>query len=173
MAVIGKFRILTQFAVGITSIKSCVMSFYYSRKLTIPFEEAIERITGTLKAQGFGIVTTLDIRDTLKKKLGIDFRNYVILGACNPEFAYQAISLESHMGVIFPCNVVVQQHENGEVEISAINPMATIDKLADTRPLMDISDAISTRLRTAVDNLHRQMKEEKHVEALPDGTPVT
>ena len=149
------------------------MSFYYSRKLTMPFDEAIARITGTLKGQGFGIVTTLDIKDTLKKKLGIDFRNYVILGACNPEFAYKAISLESHMGVMLPCNVVVQQHENGEVEISAINPMATIDKLADTRPLTDIAEEISRRLRIAVDNLHRETKEEKHAEALPNGTPIS
>ncbi len=148
------------------------MSFYYSRKLRIPFDDAIARVTVTLKQQGFGIVTTLDIRDTLKKKLNIDFRNYVILGACNPEFAYKAISLESHMGVMLPCNVVVQEHENGEVEVSAINPLETIDKLADTRPLTDIAHEISTRLRIAVDNLHRKTEEARHAEALPNGTSI-
>jgi uncharacterized protein (DUF302 family) len=101
---------------------------YYSRKLKMPFQEVINRVTQNLQLQGFGVITTIDVQDTFQKKLNINFRNYRILGACNPQFAYKAISLESHMGIMLPCNIVVQEHENGEVEVSAINPLENLDK---------------------------------------------
>ena len=143
------------------------MAYYYSRKVKIPFEEAIKKITQNLQQQGFGIITNIDLKDTLKQKLNIDFRKYKILGACNPEFAYKAVSLESHIGLMLPCNIVVQEYENGEVEVSAINPLETMDKATATALLSDIALEISNRLRVAVDDLHRDQPEPKHSEALP------
>jgi uncharacterized protein (DUF302 family) len=140
---------------------------YYSRKLKIPFDEVLAKITQNLKQQGFGIITTIDVKDTLKQKLNVDFRNYKILGACNPEFAYKGISLESHLGLMLPCNVVVQEHENGEVEVSAINPLETIDKATATDSLTEIATEVGNRLRIAVDDLHREIPAPQHEEALP------
>jgi uncharacterized protein (DUF302 family) len=145
------------------------MAYYYSRKLRLPFEDVLAKITQTLKQQGFGIITTIDVKDTLKQKLNVDFRNYRILGACNPAFAYKGISLESHLGLMLPCNVVVQEHENGEVEVSAINPLETIDKATSTDALTEIATEAGNRLRIAVDDLHREVPEPHHEEALPSG----
>ena len=144
------------------------MPYYFSRKLRMPFDEVVTKITQTLQQQGFGIITTIDLKDTLKKKLNVDFRNYKILGACNPQFAYKAISLESHIGVMLPCNVAVQEHENGEVEVSAINPMETMDKIMNTS-MTEVATEVSNRLRIAVDDLHRASPEPAHEEALPTG----
>lgn len=143
------------------------MESFYSRKLTIPFDEALQRITGNLQQQGFGIITNIDLRDILKRKLNVEFRRYRILGACNPEFAYKAVSLESHLGLMLPCNIVVQEHENHEVEVSAVNPLETIDKTATTPQLTEIAHEVSHRLRAAVDNLHRDIPDRSHPEALP------
>ena len=140
---------------------------YYSRKLRIPFANAVEKITNLLRQQGFGIVTTIDLQNVLKSKLGIDFRNYTILGACNPEFAYKAVTIESHIGLMLPCNVVIQQHENGEVEVSAINPLTQIEKVNTTDQLITIANEVSTRLRLAIDDMHRDIPEPNHAVALP------
>ena len=139
---------------------------YYSRKLKMPFQEVLDKITQNLEHQGFGVVTTIDVRDTFKKKLNVGFRNYKILGACNPLFAYKAITLESHMGVMLPCNIVVQEHENGEVEVSAINPLENLDKSLDTTQLVGLATEIGVRLRAAVDYVHHRPPK-VHVEALP------
>lgn len=138
---------------------------YYSRKLKMPFQEVLDKITQNLEHQGFGVVTTIDVRDTFKKKLNVGFRNYKILGACNPLFAYKVISLESHMGVMLPCNIVVQEHENGDVEVLAINPLENLDKTFDTTPLMDLAREIGVRLRAAVDYVYRRPTN-VHAEAL-------
>ena len=142
------------------------MAYYISRKLKMPFSEVIEKITHSLQQQGFGIITTIDLKETFKKKLNANFRNYTILGACNPQFAFNAISIESHIGVMLPCNVVVQEHENGEVEVSAINPIETVGRDTNT-PLRDLAAAVSDRLRIAVDGLHREKPEPYYTEALP------
>jgi uncharacterized protein (DUF302 family) len=139
---------------------------YYSRKLKLPFQEVLSKITENLKQQGFGIITSIDVQDTIKQKLNIGFRNYKILGACNPQFAYKAISLESHIGVMLPCNVVVQEHENGEVEVSAVNPLGNIDKAFNTTQLVELATEVGNRLRVAIDDLHRDVSE-VHIEALP------
>lgn len=139
---------------------------YYSRKLTLPFQDVLEKVTKNLQQQGFGIITTVDMKDTFKQKLNIDFRNYKILGACNPQFAYKAISLESHVGIMLPCNVVIQEHENGEVEVTAVNPLEAMDKGMRTPLLNDLAQEVENRLRTAIDDLHRQTPE-PHNEALP------
>ena len=128
------------------------MDYHYTKKLKRPFEEVITKITENLQKQGFGIITTIDFKDTLQKKLGITFRNYRILGACNPEFAYKVITLESHMGLMLPCNVLVQEHENGEVELSAINPMESMPETLNP-DIEWIAQEVSNRLRTAVDEV--------------------
>lgn len=143
------------------------MEYYYSRRLRIPFDEAVERITKNLQQQGFGIVTNIDLKDIFKQKLGVEFRRYRILGVCNPALAYNAVSLESHLGLMLPCNLVVQEHENFEVEVSAISPLETIDKAATTAQLTEIAQEVSHRLRTAVDNLHRDIPDRSYPEALP------
>ncbi|MBA4055629.1 MAG: hypothetical protein C0490_13020 [Marivirga sp.] len=138
---------------------------YYSRKLKIPFEDVLKKVIENLKQQGFGIITTIDVRDTFKQKLNISFRNYKILGACNPKYAYEAISLESHIGVMLPCNVVVQEHDNGEVEVSAINPLENIGKAFNTEQLQKLATEVGNKLRAAIDNLHCEISDE-HGEAL-------
>jgi uncharacterized protein (DUF302 family) len=139
---------------------------YYSRKLKMPFQDVLTKITQNLQLQGFGVITTIDVQETFQKKLNIGFRNYKILGACNPQFAYKAISLESHMGILLPCNVVIQEHENGEVEVSAINPLENLDKAFNTTQLVQLSTEIGIRLRAAVDYIHRDPPK-THRDALP------
>lgn len=139
---------------------------YYSRRLRIPFQEALSRITKNLQQQGFGIITTMDLKDIFMQKLKTGFRNYKILGACNPNFAYQAVSLESHMGVMLPCNVVIQEHENGEVEVSSVNPLENVEKAFQTQQLADLANEVGNKLRNAIDDLHRESHED-HAEALP------
>jgi len=143
------------------------MNNVYSRKLSIPFDQAIVRLTENLKRQGFGVITNISMKNVFKEKLNIDFRNYTILGACNPEFAYKAVSLESHVGTMLPCNLVVQQHENGEVEVSAMNPLEAIDKALATTFLSEIAVQVSARLRAALDDLHRHALEPAEVDAIP------
>jgi len=108
------------------------MTYHLSKKLPVSFDEAIKKVTEELKKEGFGIITTIDIRETFSKKINVDFRNYIILGACNPRYAYEALLEEDKIGVFLPCNVVVQEHDNGEVEVSIVNPeevMHSVDDL--------------------------------------------
>lgn len=142
------------------------MTSHYSCTLKVPFEDVLSKITKTLQQQGFGVISSLDIADIFQKKLSRGFRKYKILGACNPEFAYKAISLESHTGLKLPCNVVVQEHENGDVEVSAINPMESIDT-SDSELLNTVATEVSQRLRTAIDDLHREIPEPPYPDALP------
>jgi len=98
------------------------MEFHFSKRISLPFDEVVDKVIAELKKQGFGVASTIDIRETFEKKLNINFRNYVILGACNPRYAYEALLEEDKLGVFLPCNVVVQEHENGEIEVSMVNP---------------------------------------------------
>jgi len=88
----------------------------------MPFAEAIERVTDELRKEGFGIITFIDVKDTFKKRIGKDFRNYVVLGACNPQYAYEALLADDKIGVFLPCSVVVQEHNSSETEVSIVNP---------------------------------------------------
>jgi uncharacterized protein (DUF302 family) len=142
---------------------------YYSRKLKIAFEDVLKKVTENLTQQGFGIITTIDVQDTFKQRLNVEFRNYKILGACNPQFAYEALSLESHIGVMLPCNIVIQEHENGEVEVSAINPLENISDALNTTRLAVLALEVGDKLRAAIDNLHREISV-NHIEALPQST---
>jgi len=102
------------------------MSYYFSKTLDLPFDDAIVRVTEELKKEGFGVLTDIDVRATMKKKLDVDFRNYRILGACNPSFAHQALLAEDKIGTMLPCNVIVQELAAGVVEVAAIDPVASM-----------------------------------------------
>ena len=102
------------------------MSYYFSKVLSLSFDEAVDRVTQTLKAQGFGVITEIDVTQTLKAKIGVDFRPYRILGACNPTLAHEALKLEDKVGTMLPCNVIVQELGPGRIEVAAIDPVASM-----------------------------------------------
>jgi uncharacterized protein (DUF302 family) len=128
------------------------MSYYTTKILKTDFDTAVERITKTLQNEGFGIISVIPIHEKIKEKLDIDFKKYVVLGACNPGFAYQALQLEDKIGVLLPCNVIVQQQAAGEIEISAINPMETMQPV-NNEELGDLALEVSKRLAKAIENL--------------------
>lgn len=128
------------------------MSYHFSKKLDISFEEAIEKVTDALKEEGFGILTEIDIKATLKKKLDADFRNYQILGACNPPLAYEALKAEPHIGLMLPCNVIVQEHENGKVEVSAVDPVASMQAIQNEE-LGEVAGNVRMLLKRVIDSL--------------------
>ena len=127
------------------------MSYYFARQTSLPFDEAVTKITEELKKQGFGVLTEIDVKETLKKKLNADFRRYKILGACNPPFAYQALQAEEHIGIMLPCNVVVQE-KNGGVEVAAIDPMASMAAVKNDS-LRPIAEQVRSRLQLAVQSV--------------------
>jgi uncharacterized protein (DUF302 family) len=127
------------------------MSYYFSKTVDLPFEEAIARVTEELKSQGFGVLTEIDVRATLKKKLDVDFRNYRILGACNPKFAYQALLAEDKIGTMLPCNVIVQETEQG-TEIAAVDPIASMAAV-DNPELAGIARSVQELLQQVIERL--------------------
>jgi uncharacterized protein (DUF302 family) len=102
------------------------MSYYFHKALDVAFDEAVEKVKAELKKEGFGVLTDIDVRKTLNDKLGVDFRPYRILGACNAPFAYKALQAEDKIGTMLPCNVIVQELEPGQVEVAAIDPLASM-----------------------------------------------
>jgi uncharacterized protein (DUF302 family) len=127
------------------------MSYHFSKKLDLPFEQAVERVTEALKREGFGILTDIDVRATIKSKLGKDFRAYRILGACNPPLAFRALQLEDKIGTMLPCNVVVQEHDDG-VEISAVDPVSSMQAIVNPR-LAEVAKEVQARLKRVVEGL--------------------
>ncbi|HCY74734.1 MAG TPA: hypothetical protein DHV28_02345 [Ignavibacteriales bacterium] len=127
------------------------MSYYFSKKSALGFKEAIEKVTEALKREGFGILTEINVKETLKKKLDVDFRPYIILGACNPPFAYKALQAEDKVGIMLPCNVIVQESENG-VEIAAVDPVVSMQAI-DNPKLGEIANEIQERLHRVIDSL--------------------
>jgi uncharacterized protein (DUF302 family) len=105
------------------------MSYYFSRIVTQNFDDAIVYVTEQLSQAGFGVLTTIDVSATMKKKLDVDMNRYTILGACNPGYAYKALQAEDKIGTMLPCNVIVQQHEDGSVEVSAVDPIASMQAI--------------------------------------------
>ena len=128
------------------------MQYYFNKILDISFDEAIERVTEELKKEGFGILTDIDVQSTLKKKLDVSFRKYRILGACNPQFAYKALQNESRIGTMLPCNVIVQETEGGDVEVSAIDPMSSMQAVQNP-DLEGIANQVQAKLKSVVDSL--------------------
>jgi uncharacterized protein (DUF302 family) len=128
------------------------MSYYFTKVLNISFPEAINRVTDELKKEGFGILTEIDVKETLKKKLNVDFRKYKILGACNPPFAYQALQAEDKIGFMLPCNVIVQETSQDKVEVSAIDPVASMQAI-DNPKLKETAEQVRTKLKKVIDSL--------------------
>jgi len=128
------------------------MSYVFSKTVAGSFDQAIARVTEELGKEGFGILTEIDVQATLKKKLDADFRKYRILGACNPPFAYRAVQAEAHIGAMLPCNVIVQEYEDGRVEVAAVDPIASMQAI-DNADLADIAIQVRGKLRQVIDSL--------------------
>lgn len=129
------------------------MSYYFTTTVNEDFEGAIEKVTEELKKEGFGILTEINVNETFKKKLDVDFRKYRILGACNPTMAHQAIQAESKIGTMLPCNVIVQELDNGKIEVSAVDPVASM-KAVENDSLGDIASQVREKLKKVIENLN-------------------
>ncbi len=128
------------------------MSYYFSKKVKGAFEEVVEKVTASLKNEGFGVLTEIDVKETLKKKLDVDFHKYRILGACNPLFAYKALQAEDKIGIMLPCNVIVQEKVEGEVEVAAVDPVASM-KAVDNPDLSSIAKQVQEKLQHVIGSL--------------------
>ena len=128
------------------------MEYYFSKTINSSFDNAIQKVTEALKTEGFGILTEIDIKATLKKKLDVDFYNYKILGACNPPFAYKALQAEDKIGTMLPCNVIVQEKVAGKVEVSAVDPAASMLSI-ENKDLHNIATEISAKLQKVIGQL--------------------
>lgn len=128
------------------------MSYYFARTLEAPFDEAVARTRAALAAEGFGVITEIDVQATMQAKLGVAFRRYLVLGACNPSLAYEALQLEPKVGTMLPCNVVVQEAGPGLTEVAAINPTASMQAI-DNAELHGKAALVAEKLRSAVERL--------------------
>lgn len=128
------------------------MKYFYSKNVDLSYDQAIIRVTELLKEEGFGVLTEIDVKETLKKKLDVDFKKYKILGACNPNFAHKALLAEDKIGVMLPCNVIVEEHEDGTVEVSAVNPVASMQAVAND-DLHPIAEQVRSNLEKVMNKL--------------------
>jgi len=128
------------------------MKYYFSKTVTLSFEDAIEKVISELKKEGFGVLTDIDVKQTLKKKLDVDFKKYRILGACNPPFAYKALQVEDKIGTMLPCNVIVQEIDEGHVEVAAIDPVASMQAIANPA-LKDVAEKVQGKLKKVIENI--------------------
>jgi uncharacterized protein (DUF302 family) len=128
------------------------MSYYFNKILALPFEEAIDRVKAELKKEGFGVLTEIDVRKTLKEKLGVDFRPYRILGACNAPYAYKALLAEDKIGTMLPCSVIVQELGGGGVEVAAVDPLASMAAVQNP-DLGTVGLEVREKLKKVIDNL--------------------
>jgi uncharacterized protein (DUF302 family) len=128
------------------------MEYYLSKTLNVSYDEAVKSIIEALKTEGFGVVSEINMHDTLKGKLGVDFKRYKILGACNPAYAYKALQAEDKIGTMLPCNVLVIEQGQNKIEIAAVNPPASMQAV--TNPaLEDIALEVTNKLKKVIDNL--------------------
>ena len=128
------------------------MKYYISKTLETTFEQAVDRVTESLKMEGFGVLTEINIHDKLKEKLDVDFRRYKILGACNPAYAYKALQMEDKIGTMLPCNVIVQELGNNEIEVAAVDPMASMMAI-ENLSLGTIATEIKEKLERVIETL--------------------
>lgn len=128
------------------------MSYYFNKTVKGSFDQVVNRVSDALKEEGFGILTDIDVRQTLQKKLGVTFRNYRILGACNPLFAHKALLTEDKIGTMLPCNVIVQEVTEGSSEVAVIDPIASM-RAVDNTALQDIAGQVQQKLRNVVEQL--------------------
>ena len=125
-------------------------------RVPMPYEEAVEKVTAALKEEGFGILTEIDVKATLKKKLDVDFRKYIILGACNPPLAYRALTAEREIGLLLPCNVIVYEEDGGSV-IAVADPIAMME-IVGNEALNEVAQEARTRLERALQQLEREVQ---------------
>lgn len=128
------------------------MSYYFAKTLTCGFDEAVRRTTDALRQAGFGIITEIDVRDTLRTKIGVEFRPYRILGACNPRMAHEALQIEDKVGTMLPCNVIVQETGGGTAEVAAIDPVASMQAIDNPR-LLDTARQVRSMLERVIAEL--------------------
>ena len=131
------------------------MSYHFSRVVNLGFDDAIAAVTASLQQNGFGVLTEIDVKATLKKKLDVDFRPYRILGACNPKMAYQALQAEDKIGTMLPCNVIVQQRADGKMEISAVDPIASMQAI-ENPALGQIATQVQAMLKKVVEDVREK-----------------
>ena len=128
------------------------MTYYFSKIVPLSFDEAVQQTTEALACEGFGIITEIDVKQTFKAKLGVDFRNYRILGACNPKLAYEALQLEDKVGTMLPCNVVVQEVGSGKTEVAGIDPVASMQAIGNPQ-LHDAARRVQALLKQVIEGL--------------------
>lgn len=128
------------------------MSFYIAKTLHAPFDAAIEKVVAALKEEGFGVLTDIDVRATMKAKLGIEWRPYRILGACNPPLAHRALQAEDKIGTMLPCNVIVQDLGDGKVEVAAIDPAASMERIGNPK-LTELAQTVRAKLEAVLKRL--------------------
>jgi uncharacterized protein (DUF302 family) len=128
------------------------MNYYFSKTIKgKTFNEAVDLVSDELKKEGFGVLTEIDVKETLKKKIDVDFKKYKILGACNPQFAYKALQTEDKIGVFLPCNVVIQENKDGNIEITAVDPIASMIAIKN-EALGHVATEIQTKLKRVIEN---------------------
>ena len=128
------------------------MGYYFSKTIDVPFDEAVDLVKAELKKEGFGVLTEIDVRKTFNEKLNVNFRNYRILGSCNPPFAYKALLAEDKIGLMLPCNVIVQETADGRIEVAAIDPAASMQAVQNPA-LEPIGQEIRAELQKVIDSL--------------------
>ena len=125
------------------------MTYYFAKTIDAEFDDAVARTREALQREGFGVITEIDIKKTLKAKIGADFRPYLILGACNPKMAHEALKMEDKVGTMLPCNVVVQETSPGKAEIAAIDPVASMQAIANPK-LLEVAEVVAGKLKAAI-----------------------
>lgn len=128
------------------------MSYYHGKVTDLSFEEAVEKAIAELKQEGFGVLTQIDVQQTMKEKLGVDLRSYRILGACNPQFAYKALQAEEKIGTMLPCNVIVLENASGQIEVAAVDPVASMQAIENPE-LADVAQDVQAKLRAVIDRV--------------------
>lgn len=128
------------------------MTYYFAKTLNAPFDDVVDRVTATLKDAGFGVLTTIDVQATLKEKIGVDFPRYRILGACNPKLAHQALQAENKIGTMLPCNVIVRDAGDGQVEVAAVDPVSSMQAV-DNPALGQVATSVQQKLKNVIESL--------------------
>ena len=128
------------------------MTYHFTKTIAMPFDKAVGVVTEALKAKGFGVLTTIDVKAALKAKIDVDFRPYTILGACTPRYAHRALSVEDKIGTMLPCNVVLQEKDTGTVEGSALDPIASMQAIENPQ-LADVATEVRAMLKDVIDGL--------------------
>ena len=131
------------------------MSYYFAKTLDSPFDDVVDEVITALKAEGFGVLTTINIQETLKKKLDVEFPRYVILGACNPTLALEALQVENKIGTMLPCNVIVRDNGDGKTEVAAVDPVSSMQAV-DNPKLANVAATVQAKLASVINSLRKQ-----------------